>query len=248
MKSYLLYQNSERKQENTVADHMIDVEKDLDLETLYDLMADNDENIKRAAHDILLNPLTERSSIIERQNIIRDCLDNEEKIIRFYHFLEEVIQKKQEMKWLYSTSPSGTLANAVEKLKNYYLFLSKLKDYAVSYLEEFKSKGFKELFHMILETIDQSFLDGASKLLRELEFKNGMLIKMKLGEDNRCIGYQLAIDENKKQYFKWKMTPSYTLGEADMAGVRDLCDRKDKAAQSCALIIENAVTGIEDFF
>ena len=248
MKSHLLYPDCEMTQEKSMEEYMLDVEKDLDLEILYEIMADHDENIKNAVRDVILHPLTDKSCIVERQNIIKDCIDNEEEITDLYHFLEEVMKKKQEMKWLYSTSPSGTLANSVEKLKNYYIFLVKLKDYSAKYLEKFHSRGFQKLFNMIGEMIDQVFLDGASKLLSELEFKNGMLIKMKLGEDNRCIGYELAVDENMKQHFKWKITPSYTLGASDMAGVRDFCDRKDKASESCAVIVENAALGIADFF
>ena len=248
MDIHLLYSDSEFENNDVFPDYMLDVETDLGLESLYEVMSDGDENIKNAVRRIILRPLEDKKTVIYRQKILMDCIEHKEEVRRLYDFIKEIIDKKQEMKWIYATSPSGCLSNAVIKMQTYHTYLVELREYAEKYSNILKGTGFQDLFRMLIEELDDQFLDDSKKLLEFLKFKNGMMIRMKLDKNNRCAEYQPVFSENKKQYLRWKLTPSYTLASEDMAGARDLGDRKDHAAELCSRTIENTVSCMEGFF
>ena len=248
MDIHLLYSDSEFDKNNVFPDYMLDVEQDLGLESLYNIMAKGDEKIKNAVRRIILCPLEVEEKVIYRQEILMDCLEHEEEVHRLYDLIKEIIEKKQEMKWIYATSPSGCLSNSVMKMQTYHSYLVKLRESAETYIHILKSTGFQDLFSMLIEELNDEFLGDSKKLLEFLKFKNGMMIRMKLDKKNCCAEYQPVFSENKKQYLKWKLTPSYTLASEDMAGARDLGDRKDHAADLCVRTIENTVSCIEGFF
>lgn len=248
MEIHLLYKEKNFTDEDRVEDYMEDVSEDLELDYLYEVMSGEDKNIRTMVKKVLLSPLNDEQDIYRRQEIIKDCLKNKEKIHRLYDFLGQVLDRNEENNGLYMSSPTGKFENAVQTVKKYHKDLYRLREIAEEYDQYFTSEGFKELWMNIRTELDEEFLSESGKLLSELEFRDGMLVEMQLDGRNQTKGYRLLRKNNKKIDLKWKLSPGYSLLSNDMAGVKDLYSRKDRATVQCVSVLENASKFIEKYF
>ena len=90
MKAHLLYKEGDFAPERTLAPNGKNLIQDLQLDVLFDTMAQGDKFVLDVSRKVVLSSLHERDAIIYRQHIVEDCLKNSSvvKEIRI-HFLRE---------------------------------------------------------------------------------------------------------------------------------------------------------------
>jgi len=256
MKVFLLYKNRDFNPEQNLLSNEEEIIQDLELNILFNAMANDDEFIFEMAKKTILSFTTDLDTILYRQDILKDCLENPEVIREIYHISIESIEMKRKT-WfgIFSKSPpSSILHSSVELLKLFLELLKKLKDLANTHAEKFKSKGFKLFFTNIKKELNDEYFNSVQNLLSELEFRNGVLISAELGKGNEGENYTLCKQQVEdrhwmKRIFK-KKVPSYTfyIGARDETGARILWELKDRALNLSANACSQSVDHINSFF
>ena len=77
--------------------------------------------------------------------------------------------------------------------------LKKLKNIADEHADKFESEGFTAFFAMIKKELDDEYFASVQNHLRELKFRNGVLISAELGKGNEGTNYILRKPQDKKQ-------------------------------------------------
>lgn len=225
-----------------------DLAFDLELETVFSAMAEGDPIIARAVRTTVLQPLTDREAILYRQRTFKDCLAHPAEVRELYSVACEALRgRKPDDLWDSSDYAPSIFATAVEILGGYLGSLRRLRDTAERCSRSFSAEGFTELFKTLHDQIDNAFLKEAAKLLEDLQFKDGIVVGMRLGADSRTCDYTLLRQNPQKAWLKWKLAPSYTPGARDYGAIRDLNNRRDRAMASSVNVLADAAGHITDF-
>jgi DNA mismatch repair ATPase MutS len=83
MKPFLLYEQNDGKMRKKVA-NKTELLQDLNLHIIFKAMAQNDNFLYNTVESVMLNSLTETSTILYRQNMLKDCMDHQSTIHQFY--------------------------------------------------------------------------------------------------------------------------------------------------------------------
>ena len=98
--------------------------QDLELETLFDAMAQENTFLYQVAKQAVLSGLNDPSAICYRQDILKDVLNNAAVVREIYGIPIESIEIKQK-NWMgiYSNDPSGILSGAIKMLEMFVVLL-----------------------------------------------------------------------------------------------------------------------------
>ena len=109
-----------------------------------------------------------------------------------YDIAVEAIETKR-THWLgvFSHYPSGILYEAVRLLQMLMGVLAKLKRAANEHAGQFESEGFKTFFEMLKAELADDYFAVVEAQLKELQFKDGVLVSAELGEGNQGVNYVL---------------------------------------------------------
>ena len=245
----LLYKDHNFDFSQEISPHFLTLIDDLELERIFQLMADQDERILDSVKKVMSCSVTDPETILYRQEILKDCIENKEVIFQLYRLLSDALEcRKKTVWWSFSSNASTRFSGAVDILQVYHRYLSELADMAYKNKSHFHSKGLSRLFEEITQELNEDFLARSESLLEDLNFKNGILIEMRLGKDNRACGYQILQRNPKKFHMRWSFAPSYTLAPQDVAGSKDLTGRTDRAFYESVDILTDAASHIEGYF
>ena len=230
--------------------------QDLELNTLFDSMAEGDEFIFEVAKKTVLTGLNNGIETIKyRQNILKDCLKNPAIIRGIYQIPIELIENKRKY-WhgFFRNEPSAILYGAVQTMQAYVGFLKKLKNISDVHADKFSSEGFKAFFSMIRKELDDKYFATVQNQLKELEFRKGVLISADLGEGNEGRNYILRKPKDKnqgwiKQIFTQKH-PVYTfyIADRDESGAKALSELINRGVNLVANSLAQSADHIESFF
>ena len=221
---------------------------DLELESLFSAMAADDPVIDRAVRSALLHPLTDLDVILYRQRVLKDCLEHPAAVRQLYEITCEALKGRSQGDWWDSSDYApGIFSTAVEMLTGYLDHLRHLREAADKNSRDFHSEGFTQLFTTLQEQLDNAFLKEAGKLLDDLQFRDGIVVGMRLGPDSRTQDYTLLRQNPQKFWLKWKLAPSYTPGPRDYNAIKDLNNRRDRAMTTSVNVMVGAAGHITDF-
>jgi DNA mismatch repair ATPase MutS len=132
--------------------------------------------------------------------------------------------------------------------------------------DNFKSEGFSELWAMLKRELSDEYLASIQTHLKELKFRDGVLISAELGKGYKGINYVLRkLEEGKWDWIK-RMLPqttwgrvkqllpqsgpiySFTLHPRDEGGVRALSELKDRGIHLVANALAQSTDHILSFF
>ncbi len=166
--------------------------QDLELNTLLGAMAAGDAFLLEVAHKAVLTSLDEPQAILYRQQILADCLEHPAIVREMYAIAVEAIDRERKV-WGWSSDryPEGLLHRSVEVLQLFVGLLRRLRRFADEHGSKFRSEGFTKLFGMLSRELDDEYLAVVVGHLRQLTFKDGMLMSAELGEGNKGAGYVL---------------------------------------------------------
>ena len=248
MKVRLLYKDQKLKlcQMDTPVKQAL--REDLGLDKIFGIMADGNKEILKIVESIFLDPLTSARDILYRQAVLKDCITYPKTVRSLYQMLNEAVTCWKKNGWcFFSSNAENRFYGSVKTLQFYHDYLIRLRKIADENIDKFQSEGFKSLFEEIKQQLDDSFLQNSDSLLNELDFKDGMIMELKLGRDNRTSGYTLVRKNSKKFRMRWGFAPCYTLAGEDDAGEKDLSERCSQAYFKSVDILWEAANNIDDY-
>lgn len=228
MKVNLLYRdkNLERIEIGEIEKNLL---KDLGLDIIIEEMSNGEEATKEIVTQVLIQPLTDQSEIIYRQEIVKDALENINLFKVLNKLANDVIEsKRRALFWIMNKKPSSVLFSNVRMLEILIDHLLKLKR-ILENPGHVHSQGLKKLIEHTKTTLTQDYVDQLKQLLKTLEFREMMSFSAKLGVANRLSNFVLRLKEHKGsliKIFSKDRGYSFTIDERDEAGFRALSELK----------------------
>lgn len=255
MKAYLMYKDRDFDlQERLIPNGQV-LTQDLGLSTIFSAMAGGDDFLLDVAKKAMLSPLENQDSILYRQAILKDCLNNPSIVRNIYAIAVESIEiRRKHYFGILGRYPSAIIYSSIEMLRFFMDLLKRLKDVANGHLDNFHSDGFKAFFAMLNMELSDEFFNSVQDHLKELEFKDGILIGAELGKDNKGINYVLhkAPDTPNswiKRLFSSKpQTYTFCLNNRDESGARALSELGDMGINLVANTLAQSTDHILSFF
>ena len=256
MKAHLLYRDRDFDLQDKLPANEPALTQDLELDTLFRAMAGGDEFLNQVAKQAVLSGIQNGlETILYRQAILKDCLRNEAAVREIYDIAVEAIESKR-THWLgvFSHYPSGILYEAVRLLQMLMGVLAKLKHAANEQSGKFESEGFTTLFEMLKTELADDYFAGVETQLKEMGFKDGVLVSAELGEGNQGVNYILRKSLRPRpgwfQRIFSRNSSAYTfhIDPRDDAGFRSLSELQDQGINLAANAVAQAADHITSFF
>jgi DNA mismatch repair ATPase MutS len=256
MKAYLMYKNHDFDIEQELPKNEAELIQDLELNTLFNAMANNDKFLFDVAKKAILTGLkNDIDTILYRQEILKDCLNNPLVIKEIYDLAVEAIEREKKVYFGFlSRYPDVILSRSIEVLQLFLEMLKKLREIALENLNKFQSDGFKTFFNMLKQELSDDYFLIIQNHLKQLKFNNGVLISAELGEANKGVNYVLRKQVKKntgwvKNLFSAK-SPSYTfyISDRDESGARALSELRDRGINLVANALAQSTDHILSFF
>jgi hypothetical protein len=230
--------------------------QDLALETLLGAMADGDEFLFEVGRRALLHGLSnDVETIVYRQEVAKDCLENEDTVRDLYRLVVEAVEgRRRHQIGDYVRHPSSILYSAVEALRMYVDLLRRLRVLAATHGRRFASRGWRTLFSMLLNEFSDEYVASIEGHLTDLEFRQGTLLSAALGRGNEGTGYVLRRPVHDPRHW-WdrilgKGPPGYTfrIDGRDEAGARAVGELRDRGINLVANALAQSTDHIVSFF
>ncbi|NLI12272.1 DNA mismatch repair protein MutS [Pelotomaculum propionicicum] len=259
MKAHLMYKDRDFDLKGELPSNRQALTQDLELSTLFKSMALGDDFLFEVAKKAVLSGLNNLDTILYRQNILKDCLNNPSIIRDIYDITIESIERKKKTYFgFFNRYPSSILHSSIDVLQIFVDILKKLRIIADAHADKFASEGFRLFFTMLKKELGDEYFACVQNHLEELKFRNGVLISAELGEGNKGSNYILRKPQGKTQDKKesWvqrifaKKQPVFTIfiSERDESGARALSELKDKGINLVANALSQSADHILSFF
>jgi DNA mismatch repair ATPase MutS len=254
MKVFLMHRERDFDPKLKLPPNEAELVKDLELKILFEAMARGDKFILAVAKQAVLSSLDDPGAILYRQEILKDCLKNAAVVRQIYQIPLQSIQNKQKH-WMgvFSQYPGGILSGAVEMLGMFVGLLKGLKQIADQSAGEFKSEGFQRFFAMVQQELDDEYFAAVEEHLRELKFRDGVLVGAELGPGNEGANYVLRKPNRNNDHWSRRVfsrkSPvySYTIPSRDDHGARALGELRDKGINLVANAVAQSADHIDGF-
>jgi hypothetical protein len=256
MKVHLLHQAADFDVDAGLSPGHEDLTSDLELATLLEAMAGGDSFIFDVCRKVLLACLQEPAAIGYRQRVLADCLAQPAVIREMYSVAVGALQDKRQLWGGYGgtyQNPSSNLSGAVSTLETYVARLRQLRQIAGEHAEKFRSDGLTTLFGTLRRELDDAYFAEVGEHLRQLRFRDGVLISAGLGEDNSGTGFVLRRGDGRPG---WKerlgigprTVYSFTIAPRDEAGAQILEDLTGRGINLVANAAAQSADHIGSYF
>ena len=200
MKAFLMYRDHDFDLKQTLPSHEQALTQDLELNTLFNAMALGDEFLSEVAKKAVLFSLNDLDTILYRQNILRDCLNNPSIVRDIYAIAVESIEKeKKHYLGFLSNYPDTILNRSIEVLQMFVVMLKKLTNIGDEHAGKFESEGFRAFFAMLNKELSDEYFASIQNHLRQVKFRRGVLMSAELGKGGRGANYILRKPQDRKQ-------------------------------------------------
>ena len=188
MKACLLYPDKDFSNTKSYYDWN-SISRDLGLETLFeaasrDVIRKNgrvmylqkeDPFLAETLQKVMRVPLREKEEILYRQEVLKDCLENEEFIQDLYDFAQEVLEKWDKLgrRNIGAAGHKDTVVGLITEIQILRLFiesLSELKELFTDYEGRLHSRGFRRLYERLCEEYSENTEKNLQKILEDLNF------------------------------------------------------------------------------
>jgi hypothetical protein len=232
------------------------IAQDLELDTLFAAMADGDEFLFEVSRNAVLSSATQMpATILYRHEVLKDCLAAPAVIRDIYKLAVDAVEgERKKVGWWSRDYPSGVLSHAVEVLQFFVTKLRQLRAIVDEHGEKFSSRGLSRLSAMLKAELSDTYFAEISAHLRELQFRDGVLVSARLGRGNKAVDYVLrqpaADDRGWLNRLFSPHPPSFTLYLAprDEAGAKHMSDLRDRGVSLVANALAKSTDHILSFF
>jgi hypothetical protein len=230
--------------------------QDLELDTLWSVMAGGDELLFEVAKRVLLSSLHDPGEIVYRQQILADCLENASIIWELDGLAIEALAGEREVRGLWRGAGPGYILNrSVRLLHRYVDVLRRLRQIADERSESFRSEGFTRFFAMLREELADDNLEAVAQHLLELELNQGVLESAELGKGDKGRRYLFHKPPEQKRSWRDRLPfgnrpagYSFELDPRDEAGFRALEEIKARAVNFAADALAQSADHVQSFF
>ncbi|ABQ47786.1 MULTISPECIES: MutS-related protein [Thermotoga] len=253
MRVLLMYPDKDFNLKRELPFNADDLTRDLGLDVIFDHMAKGDGYLYSVVRNVILNPETDLETIKYRQEILKDCMKNQNVVRRLFQIPLEVQENKKKNWWgvFGWKTPINVLNGSRKALEAMLVALRELKKLADEHRHNFHSRGFTRFFEMIRTELDEAYLQTVEKHLINLRFSNGMLFKVKLGKGNEGKDYTLCQPDSSRSILKRLLSVrrmySYKLHPRDESGARALEKLTNLGLRRVAATVYYAAEHVEKF-
>ncbi|MFO7681693.1 MAG: DNA mismatch repair protein MutS [Chloroflexota bacterium] len=254
MKTFLMYPDRDFDLERPLPPNHQALIQDLELETLFQAMSREDDFILDVSKKAILFSLDDLAIIHYRQKILQDCFKNPEIVRDIYRIsLEAIANKRRSWMGIYSSYPSGILSNAINMVEMFMELLEKLKYIAANHANQFESEGFTRFFAMIQEELNDDYFAIVKAHLKELKFRDGVLLSASLGKGNEGMDYVLRKPPDNNQnwvervFTKKAPVYSFRIHPRDDHGARAVSELKNRGINLVANALAQSSDHIDSF-
>lgn len=256
MKAHLLYRDGDFDPQQALPLNEPALAQDLELNTLFNAMAQGDDFLFQVAKQAVLSGLHDDvETILYRQEVLKDCLNNYSVFKGIYDIAVETIESRKKHWWGISSSyPGSILHSAVDLVQMFMGMLKRLKLIADEHADEFESEGFAAFFALLKAELADEYFASIGRHLKELKFREGVLVSAELGKSNEGTNYVLRKSLAKKPGWIQRLfdrgPPSYTfrLHPRDEAGAQALSQLRDRGINLVANALGQSAEHILSFF
>jgi len=255
MKAFLMYQDRDFELQRSLPPHEQALTQDLELNTLFTAMALGDKFLFDVARKAFLSGLDDPAKIRYRQDILKDCLKNPAIVRDIYAIAVGALENKIK-RWygIFSNYPSSILHSSIELMQMFVSVLKQLKNIADEHADKFESEGFTAFFAMLSRELDDEYFGSVQNHLRQLKFRDGVLISAELGQGNEGTDYILRKPQAKEPGWMNRIfaqrPPVYTfyIHPRDESGARALSELGDRGINLVANALAQSSDHILSFF
>lgn len=255
MNVFLMHRAKDFDSKQELPHHETDLIQDLALNTLFEAMACGDKFLHEVSKQTILSSLNSPEDIRYRQEILKDCLENPDIIRQIYHIpIQSIENKRRSWMGIYSRYPSGILSSAIQLLEMFVELLRVLKQIADEHAEKFVSEGFQRFFAMIKRELDEDYFTCVENHLKNLKFRNGVLISANLGTGNEGENYVLRNPKQmnrlwvKRVFARKSPTYSFTIHPRDDSGARAIEEMKGRGISLVCKAAARSADHLDNFF
>jgi len=262
MKAYLMYRDKDFIMKEGYPSNATDLIQDLELSTLFGVMAAGDKFLLDVADSAVLASLDDRNTIEYRQRVLADCIAQPEIVRGLYAIAVEAIERERNVwGWMSGKYPEGTLHRSVEVLEIFVELLKTLRSIVDQHRAKFSSEGFLRFFEMLTRELDDGYLSTVDEHLERLKFRDGILLSAELGKGNRAENYVLLKTPyvahgwfERFQHWVGGLAGRNNLGfiyevhERDEAGFRALSEIRSQGISRVAAALAQSTDHILSFF
>lgn len=255
MKAFLMFPKKDFDQKKEPPLNHLDLILDLELNTLLEVMSQGDKFLYDVGKLAILSSITDIRTIEYRQNVLKDCIKNAAIVREIYQIpIESKENKSRRWMGFFTKNPSGVLSGSIEMMVMFVELLKKLTQIANDHADKFDSEGFQRFFSMIKSELDDEYFSIVDEHLKELKFRDGVLLSASLEKGNEGTNYMLRKSDGKP--FQWlqgifnRKDPVYKfrIHERDDAGFRAITDIKDQGINLVANALAQSADHIDSFF
>jgi hypothetical protein len=253
MKVHLMHRDRDVDLATPLPANADDVVQDIELDTLLDAMARGDAFLRDVARNALLCGLSSPEAIVFRQEILRDCLHQPDAVRALYEFAVEGVETKRKAMLYWSRqSPDAVLGRSLDVLALFFDVLKRLRVYAAANAAGFESEGFVRLFEMLDRELDDEYVRGVEREIRELRFAGGAHLSARLGLGNVGIGYELRkpFKRRLRERIRPSGSPSYgfSIAPRDEHGMAVVGEIRGRGVNRAANALAQSADHILAFF
>lgn len=255
MKAYLLHDGKDfdwRREEFWNERTLV---QDLELNTLYKVMAAGDEYLFDIAKEVPPVSLPDLDEILYRQAVLRDCIAHEDVAKQIYAIaVEAIAAERKSFYWGVTSSPTGILHGARGLVQTFSGVLGRLRRLADDNAGHFESPGFRRFFDILWEDLTDEHFVTITRCLKEIRFSGGVLISARPGRGNKGEHYVLRKPHEKDPNFFRRMfakrPPSRTFrfADRDENGARALGELEARGLNHVANALAQFADHIKSFF
>jgi DNA mismatch repair ATPase MutS len=228
--------------------------QDLGLDILFSAMALGDKFLFEVAKVGLLSSVNDVDTILYRQRALQDCSTHEATVREIYQIAIEAIAEERKNYWSsFGRYPGGTLSRAVDVLQMLVGKLRRLRRIADQGADKVHSEAFAKLFAMLKNELDDDYFAVIERHLKQLKFRQGVLISAALGKGNKGTDYVLRKSNVDRRSWITRLLaerpPAYTfrLHPRDEAGARALSELRDQGINLVANALAQSTEHILSF-
>ena len=254
MKAFLMFKDQDCDLKNMPWNENALIQ-DLELNTLFNAMSRDDGFIFEVVKKAVLQSLTHLATINYRQDVLKDCLKNPSIVRDIYVLSGEAIGSRQKAWWAtLSSSSSSILSSSVGLMQRFVDKLKKLREIADEHGHKFDSEGFTAFFAMLRNELTDEHLASIQNHIKELKFRDGVLISAELGEGNEGTNYVLRTPRRKSR--SWikrilalkNLAHGFRVDSHDGIGRKSLEELRNRGINTVANAVAQSADNIEDFF
>ena len=257
MKAYLLFKDRDFDTGADLPPNHEDLVQDLELSTLFYAMAAGDNFLLDVSQRVLFASVADREEILYRQRVLADCIAHPEVIRQMYGVAVSALQQRRSLWGGYGASyqtPTSNLSGAVSYLEAYVAHLRELRRIADDNATTFDSDGFRTLLSTLQRELSDEYFEEVAGHLKQLRFREGVLIGAELDRDNSGINFVLRTPRSSRASWKQRLgivprsSYSFPLAPRDEAGGQILEDLSSRGINLVANAAAQSADHLTSYF